>query len=302
MYVYDRYAPISESHKKISFAEAKKIVLDAYSRFSKEFGATARLFFDKNWIHAKPQPGKRGGAYCEYNTPDTHPVVFVNYQETLNDVGTLAHELGHGVNGYMMRGQTVLNFDTPLTLAETASVFGEMLVFDSLKEQIRDPQEKFALYIDKIQETFATVFRQTSMYLFELDLHGTQKRKGELTTEEINQFWVNRQKEMYGNSIDVSGSDQWWSYIPHFLHTPFYVYAYSFGELLVLSLYAQYKKDPVSFVPKYLEMMQTGISKSPQEILKPFGINLSDPKFWQGGINIIKDLVTEAKQIYSKTK
>jgi oligoendopeptidase F len=302
LFVYDRYAPISKSDKTYSFAEAKKIILSSFTKFSKEFGSAAREFFDKKWIHAEVKIGKRGGAYCSYVTPDTHPVVFVNYQGKARDVQTLAHELGHGINAYMMRIQTPLNFNTPLTLAETASVFGEMLVFDDLKETIKDPKEKFALYVEKIQDIFATVFRQTSMYKFEQDFHALQKEKGELTTEEINTIWTKRQKEMFGNSVDISGSEQWWSYVPHFLHTPFYVYAYSFGELLVLSLYAQYKKDPKTFVPKYLELMSAGSSKSPQELLKPFGINLSDRKFWQGGINIIKELVVEAKQIYEQTK
>jgi oligoendopeptidase F len=295
---YDRYAPISKSDKTYNFGEAKEMILKAFEKLSPEFQKAAKDFFDKKWIHAPVQVGKRGGAYCMYITPDTHPVVFVNYMGRARDIQTLAHELGHGINAYMMRKQTTINFDTPLILAETASVFGEMLVFDDLKEKISDPQEKFSLYIDKIQDTFATVFRQTSMYKFEQDFHKLQKQKGELTTEEINKIWIECQKGMFGNSVDNSGQEQWWSYIPHFLHAPFYVYAYSFGELLVLSLYAQYKKDPKSFVPKYLEMMRAGNSKTPQEILKPFGIDLSDRKFWQGGVNIIKDLVSEAKEIY----
>lgn len=302
LYLHDRYAPIAKSDITFSFDEAKRIILTAFEQFNREFADVGRKFFDERWIHAPVQMGKRGGAYCSYVTPDTHPVVFVNYMGKARDVQTLAHELGHGINGYMMRHQTPTNYDTPLILAETASVFGEMLVFDDLKSKVKNQQEMLSLYIDKIQDIFATVFRQTSMYKFEQDMHNLQAKKGELTTEEINTLWIKRQHEMFGDSVDVSGSELWWSYIPHFLHSPFYVYAYSFGELLVLSLYAQYKQDPEGFVPKYLEMMKTGNSKTPQEILKPFGINLSDRKFWQGGVNIIKGLVDEAKLIYKQTK
>ena len=298
LYIYDRYAPIAETQKRYSFEEAKNIVLTAFNRFSPEFGKIAKEFFDKRWIHAPVTTGKRAGAFCASITPDTHPVVLVNYLGKDRDVQTLAHELGHGINGYLSRKQTYLNYDNPLTMAETASVFCEMLVFDDLKERVRDPKEKFAMYMQKIQDTFATVFRQTSMHKFEQDVHRLQKGKGELTTDEINVLWVKRQQEMFGSAVDLSGSEQWWSYIPHFLHTPFYVYAYSFGELMVLSLYAQYKQDPISFVPKYLELMSAGSSKSPKELLAPFGIDLENRKFWEGGLNIIKEMIAEAKEVY----
>jgi oligoendopeptidase F len=302
LFTYDRYAPIAKTQRKYSFAEAKSIILGAFNKFSPEFGRIARLFFDENWIHAPVMLGKQSGAYCAGITPDTHPVVLVNYLGLAESVETLAHELGHGVNDYLMRKQTYINYDTSIPMAETASVFCEMIVFDDLKSKITDPKEKFAMYVGKIQEIFATVFRQTALHKFEEQLHLMQKEKGELTEDEISEIWDNTQKEMFGNSVDLTGSENWWGYISHFVRYPFYVYGYAFGELLVLSLYAQYKKDPKIFVPKYLELMSAGSSKSPQELLKPFGINLSDRKFWQGGINIIKELVVEAKQIYEQTK
>ncbi|MBX4204645.1 MAG: M3 family oligoendopeptidase [Candidatus Doudnabacteria bacterium] len=300
--VYDRYAPIAKTDKKYSYEQAKQIILAAFNKFSPEFGRIAKEFFDKNWIHAPVLAGKQGGAYCAGITPDVHPVILVNFQGLNESVQTLAHELGHGINDYLMSKQTLFNYGVPITLAETASVFCEMLVFDDLKEKTTNPQEKFAMYIQKIQGIFATVFRQTAMHKFEQDIHSLQRQKGELTTEEFKALWIKRQNEMFGKSLDNSGSELWWSYIPHFLHTPFYVYGYAFGELLVLSLYAQYKQDPKPFVPKYLEFMSAGSSQSPQELLRPFGINLSDRKFWEGGINIIKEMIVEAKLIYSQIK
>ena len=302
LYAYDRYAPIAKTEKKYTFEEAKKIILVAFSGFSKEFAKIASDFFDKNWIHAPIMTGKRGGAFCAGIAPDTHPYILINYLGNHDDVQTLAHELGHGINDVFMQKLNYFNYGVSLPMAETASVFCEMIVFDYLKARVKDDKEKFAMYMGKIQEIFATVFRQTSMHKFEQDIHKLQKERGEITEEEFNHLWDKRQKEMFGNSVDLTGSENWWSYIPHLVIWPFYVYAYSFGELLVLSLYAQYKQDPVTFVPKYLEMMSAGSSKSPQEILEPFGIDLADRKFWQGGINIIKELVTEAEQIYKDHK
>ncbi|HYC80073.1 MAG TPA: M3 family oligoendopeptidase [Candidatus Binatia bacterium] len=298
LYEYDRYAPIHESNLKYDYVEAKTIVLDAFKKFSDKFYDAAKLFFDNNWIHAPSMPGKRGGAYCSGGTPDKHPVILLNYQNRLDDVGTLAHELGHGVNDYMMRDLNIINYDTPLVLAETASVFAEMLVFDALKEKISDPKEKFGLYVEKIQSIFATVFRQISMYQFELAFHNARRTKGELSPDDINGIWQKTQTEMFGQSVKFSpGYETWWSYIPHFNHTPFYVYAYAFGELLVLSLYAKYKQEGESFVPKYLELMKAGVTASPQELLKPLGIDLSSREFWEGGIKIIRDMVQETKDL-----
>lgn len=299
MFDYDRYAPIAETEKKLGFEKAKKLVLKTFYDFSPVFGDAAKKFFDKNWIHAPILPGKRGGAYCSYGEPAKHPVILLNYTGTLENVSTLAHELGHGVNAYLMRKQTALNFDTPLVLAETASVFAEMLLFENLKKELKDEKEIFALYIGKLERIIATVHRQISMYRFEQNFHIQKIIQGEIPALEINQIWRKTQERMFGKSVTITSNyDMWWSYIPHFLHAPFYVYAYSFGELLVLSLYAQYKREGEKFVKKYLKLMQAGSIDTPQNLLQPFGIDLKDRKFWEGGIKIIEDLFKEAKRLY----
>ncbi len=292
---YDRYAPLPQSHTSFTFEQAKKIVLDAFNRFSPSFADHAREFFDKKWIDAGVRSGKRGGAFCMFNTTDLHPYVLVNYKGGIDDVTTLAHELGHAVHACLARKQSYLNFDMPLTFAETASVFGEMLVFDALREKITDPKEKISLYLQKIEETFSTVFRQTAMYRFEQDLHALGQEKGELTTEEINARWLVRQREMFGNSVNMRDEyGYWWEYIGHFIHTPFYVYSYAFGEILTLSLFARYRKEGASFVKKYHELFSAGGSKTPTDFLKPFGIDLRDPSFWEQGLAYIDELITEA--------
>lgn len=296
--VYDIYAPVTKSRKKIPYQKARDIVLTSFSQFTPNYKNAAEVFFEKNWIDVGIKEGKRGGAFCEYVTPDLHPYILLNYSGNIRDVLTLAHELGHGVNAFYSRGQTYLNFDWPLILAETASVFSEMLVFDHLKDEL-SREERFALYMSKIEDIFATCFRQISMYQFEQDIHYRRAEKGELTPEEIGVLWNKRRKEMFGDSVEVSPEyNSWWSYIPHFKHTPFYVYAYAFGELLTLSLYNQYKKDREKFIPKYLELLSAGGTKTSQELLKPLGVNLKDEKFWQGGINVIQKLVLEAKAMY----
>ncbi|TSC90127.1 MAG: oligoendopeptidase F [Microgenomates group bacterium Gr01-1014_5] len=298
--VYDVYAPSGKTTKKISYQEAKNITLSSFTKFTPEYSGAAKLFFDNNWIDVGIKEGKRGGAFCEYVTPDLHPFILMNYSGNIRDVLTLAHELGHGVNAYYSRKQTYLNFDWPLILAETASVFAEMLVFDHLKEEL-SPREKFSLYMSKVEDIFATIFRQISMYQFEQDIHYARGKKGELTAEEIGKLWNKRRREMFGNSVEVSDDyNSWWSYIPHFKHTPFYVYAYAFGELLTLSLYNEYKKDKEEFVPKYLELLSAGGTKTPEELLKPLGVNLKDEKFWQGGVDLINNLVRETRKMYAK--
>lgn len=298
LFDYDRYAPVELKTKPISFTEAKKVVLDSFYAFSKEYGKIAEEFFTKGWIDATEREGKRGGAFCSFVTPDLHPYVFMNYHGTMREVFTLAHELGHAIHAYLMRGQSFLNFDTPLTIAETASVFAEMLLFEKLKTNIKDPKEKFALYVGKIESIFATVFRQIAMYRFEQDLHGARREQGELSTDAINAMWRKRQVEMFGKSVTLTaGYDCWWSYIPHFIHTPFYVYAYAFGELMTLALYAQYQKQGGSFVPKYMQLLADGGSKTPDELLKPLGIDLHTRSFWVGGMKVIESLVQELKSL-----
>ncbi|MBI5392032.1 M3 family oligoendopeptidase [Candidatus Woesearchaeota archaeon] len=299
LYDYDRYAPIQEPKEKIPFEKAKEIILTSFSSFSPEYAKIARQFFDNKWIDAATREGKRGGAFCMYVTPDLHPYVLVNYTDKIREVETLAHELGHGVNACLMRKQTGLNFDNPLTLAETSSIFGEMLVFDDLKEKV-SKEEKLSLYIQMIESVFASVFRQTAMYKFEQDVHAARK-KWELSTEEMNTFWRKRQKEMFGNAVELTADyDWWWSYIPHFWESPFYVYAYSFGELLTLALYAKYKKEGKRFVPKYLRLLELGSTVSPKEALAPLGIDLQKKEFWESGIKVIQELIEEAEKLYQE--
>ncbi len=300
---YDRFAPLPETHTSFTFEQAKKIVLDAFGRFSPRMAELAQEFFEKKWIDAGVRPGKRGGAFCMFNTTDLHPYVLVNFKGGIKDVSTLAHELGHAVHACLAREQSYLNFDLPLTFAETASVFGEMLVFDALRESIKDPKEKLALYLDKIEETFSTVFRQTAMYRFEQDLHTLGKEKGELSTEEINARWLVRQREMFGSSVNMRDDyGFWWLYVGHFIETPFYVYSYAFGEILTLSLFARYKKEGEAFVKKYHDLLRAGGSKTPAEFLKPFNIDLQDQSFWEQGLAYVEELVNEAIALADQTK
>ncbi|TSC78636.1 MAG: oligoendopeptidase F [Parcubacteria group bacterium Gr01-1014_29] len=299
LYDYDRYAPVLASEKIYSFDEAREIVLSAYGKFSPVMREKGSEFFEKRWIDAEARHGKRGGAFCSYMTPDTHPVVFLNYLGATKHVLTLAHELGHGVHASLMRKHTLLNFDTPLTIAETASVFGEMLVFDSLRKTL-EGKERVALYMGKIEEIFATVFRQHAMYKFEQDFHTARRSEDELKSERIGELWMSHQKAMFGDSVTMRDDySLWWSYIPHFLHTPFYVYAYTFGELLTLSLYDTYLKtdDKAAFADTYIAMLETGGTKSPQELVDPFGVDLSSKEFWQGGIRVVREMVEEARKL-----
>lgn len=299
LYDYDRYAPLAESEHTYSFEEAQDMVLSAYAAFSPMMRERAEAFFASRWIDAPVSFGKRGGAFCSFGTPDTHPVVFLNYGGTIKHVLTLAHELGHGVHASLMRRQTMLNFETPLTIAETASVFGELLVFDYMRARVSG-EEKRALYAMKLEEIFATVFRQHAMYAFEQDFHAARRQKGERTADEISDLWIQRQQEMFGDSVTLTDDYRiWWSYIPHFLHTPFYVYAYVFGELLVLALYDMYKKteDKEDFARRYLQLLKAGGSQTPEALLQPFGIDLGDKEFWQRGLRVITELVEDMKHI-----
>ncbi len=299
LYDYDRYAPISQSEKRVPFKKAKQIVLKSFGEFSPRFFGIAKEFFDKKWIDAALKDGKNGGAFCFPISPDAHPYALLNYKSGIKDVKTLAHELGHAIHGRLSQEQTYLNYGHTLTLAETASIFSEMLVFDKLKNSLADNKEKFALYVSTIEEMFAAAFRQISMYRFEKELHFNRREKGELLPEEINTMWRKTQKEMFGDSVKLTENyDIWWSYIPHFVRSPFYVYAYAFGQLLTLSLYAKYKNGESGFEEKFINLLKSGQSKSPQELLAPLGINLEDKNFWQEGINIIKKMVSEAKDIY----
>ena len=301
LYDYDRYAPILESEKKIQWDEAQEMVLDSYTDFHSEMGTVTRKFFDNNWIDAAMKPGKRGGAYSASTVPSVHPYVFMNFDGKIRDVQTLAHELGHGVHQYLSREQGALQADTPLTTAETASVFGEMLVFQKLMRKLDDPKEKLALLIGKIDDTIATVFRQVSMNRFEHAMHTHRREKGELTTEDFSNLWRETQEAVYGDSVTLTEEyNLWWSYIPHFLHTPGYVYAYAFGELLVLALYQEYRRSENGFSDKYIEMLRAGGSDWPENIVGKLGLDITQPDFWDNGLSAIEEMIKQAEELAKK--
>ncbi|MFC1845089.1 M3 family oligoendopeptidase [Thermodesulfobacteriota bacterium] len=290
---YDRYAPLPHlPDKKISWQEGRTMVLDAFGKFSPRMAEIAGYFFDKKWIHAPVLEGKRGGAFAHPCVPEVHPYVLVNYTGNLRDVSTVAHELGHGVHQYLAADQGYYNSNTTLVLSETASVFAELLVFNSQLELLENKEERNAFICQKLESIFATVFRQVSMNRFENKVHNARREQGELKSDEVTDMWLKTQREMFGDSVTLSENyGIWWSYIPHFLHTPGYVYSYAFGELLVLALYALYKKDKESFVPKYLELLAAGGSRTPYQLVEPFGVDLDDPVFWNDGLQIIDDLL-----------
>lgn len=301
LYDYDRYAPLLKNRKQVPWDDARKMVLTSYGEFHNEMGEVAGKFFDHQWIDAAIRPGKRGGAYSASTVPSVHPYVFMNYDGQIRDVQTLAHELGHGVHQYLSRQQGVLQAGTPLTTAETASVFGEMLVFQNLMQQLDDPKEQLALLMGKIDDTIATVFRQVSMNRFENAIHTKRREDGELTTEEFSAVWRQTQEQVYGDSVELTDSyDIWWSYIPHFLHTPGYVYAYAFGELLVLALYEEYTRQNNGFAEKYMEMLRTGGADWPENIVAKVGLDITQPDFWSKGLTAIEKMIIRAEQLAEK--
>lgn len=301
LYDYDRYAPLLKNRKQVSWSDAKSMVLESYANFHPEMGSIAGRFFENKWIDAAIRPGKRGGAYAASTVPSVHPYVFMNYDGQLRDVQTLAHELGHGVHQYLSRQQGVLQAGTPLTTAETASVFGEMLVFQSLMQNLEDPKEKLALLVGKIDDTIATVFRQVSMNRFEHAIHTKRRSEGELTTEEFSAAWRSTQEAMYGDAVTLTKAyDIWWSYIPHFLHTPGYVYAYAFGELLVLALYEEYTRRSTGFADKYMKMLETGGADWPHNIVAKVGLDITQPDFWNKGLQSVDKMITRAENLAFK--
>lgn len=301
LHEYDRYAPLKASRRAVSYEEAKKIVLDAYYGFSKKMGMVVEEFYEKNWIDAKVRQGKRGGAFCSSPSPDLHPYVLTNFQGSPRDVMTEAHELGHGAHGMLARGQHFLDYNTPLTTAETASVFGEMLVFESLKNQASSDEERLSLLTGKIEDIIATVFRQIAMYKFEARAHYYFRESGRISTEKLNAWWNEEQQAIFGGSLALRPEHGcWWMYIPHIIHTPFYVYAYAFGELLTLSLYAKYKAGEPDFEERYVKLLSAGGSRSPEELLADFGANPADENFWREGLKVFENFLTEAEELAKK--
>lgn len=298
LFDYDRYAPLPAADRRFSWDEARELVLDAYGRFHPRMAEIAGWFFERRWIDAPPRPGKYGGAFSHGTVPSVHPYILLNYEARPRDVMTLAHELGHGVHQKLSGVQGLLQADTPLTTAETASVFGEMLVFQSLMAQENDPQVRLGMLTAKIEDSFATAFRQIAMNRFEDAIHTARRTEGELTAERFGELWLATQRAMFGDSVTLTDDyGLWWSYIPHFISTPGYVYAYAFGELLVLALYARYREVGPGFADAYIEMLSKGGSDWPHAIVAPLGADLTDPTFWKGGLQILEDLVREAEDL-----
>lgn len=298
---YDRYAPlkIDAPEANYSWEEARQVVHSAYTAFSPRLGEIVNRFFDENWIHAPVLPNKRGGAFASPTVASAHPFVFVNYLGKDRDIMTLAHELGHGVHMYLSgeaQGQTGLY--TPLTTAEMASVFGEMLTFEDLMRRQPDPAVRLKALAHRVEDSFATVFRQVTMNRFEDGMHTARRSEGELPTERINQIWLETQRKMFGDSVTLTDNyGWWWSYIGHFIHTPGYVYAYAFGELLVLALFNVYRKRGADFVPQYLEVLAAGDSDYPDRILAKVGVDLTDPNFWNEGLAFLRGMVEEEERL-----
>jgi oligoendopeptidase F len=295
---WDRNAPLPETPKaEIPWEAARDIVLDAYHGFSPQMSTTAREFFEKNWIDAAARPGKAPGAFAHPTVPSVHPYVLINYMGKPRDVMTLAHELGHGVHQVLAGKQGPLLSQTPLTLAETASVFGEMLTFRHLLAKTADKRERKAMLAQKVEDMINTVVRQIAFYQFERKLHEA-RRKAELTSDEIGALWLSVQAESLGPSIRIGeGYETFWTYIPHFIHSPFYVYAYAFGDCLVNSLYAVYQQQPDGFQEKYFAMLEAGGTKHHSELLAPFGLDASDPGFWAKGLSVIEGLIDELEAL-----
>ncbi len=290
---FDRYAPLpSLPEKEIHWSTCRDIVLSSFADFSPRMAEAGEKFFANNWIHAPLAEGKRGGAFAHPCVPEVHPYLLVNYTGNLQDVSTVAHELGHGVHQVFAASQGHFNSDTPLPLAETASVFAELLVFNNQLAMLSCEEERRAFICQKLESIFATVFRQTAMNRFEQLMHEGRRKHGELSSEQLSQYWLTTQVAMFGDSINLSDDyGLWWSYIPHFLSTPGYVYSYAFGELLVLALYGIYRREGQDFVEKYIELLSAGGSRSPYELMQPFGIDLNSPEFWHTGLQIIEEML-----------
>lgn len=295
---WDRNAPLPQTDNRIiGWDEARSTVLEAYRDFSPRMAEIAGQFFERNWIDAPTRPGKAPGAFAHPTVPSAHPYVLLNYLGKPRDVMTLAHELGHGVHQVLAAQNGALMAPTPLTLAETASVFGEMLTFRKLLAATTDPVQRKVLLANKVEDMINTVVRQIAFYQFERKIHAA-RREGELTTEKINELWLSVQGESLGPAIRLNpGYETFWIYIPHFIHSPFYVYAYAFGDCLVNSLYGVYENAGDGFVEKYFALLSAGGSKNYRELLAPFGLDASDPAFWQYGLNLIDGFITELEAL-----
>jgi oligoendopeptidase F len=294
---YDRMAPVATEDQRIGYADAKELVLDCYRGFSPELGEAAAGFFSGDYIDAPPAAGKRGGAFCAYTVPSAHPYVMLNYTSRSGDVLTMAHELGHGVHATLARPQGIFQFTGPLTLAETASIFGETIVLGRLLERAPSARERLSLLANSLDGAIAAVFRQVAMNRFEHAVHTNRREVGELPTDRFNELWLETQSDLLGDAVELDDDyGLWWSYIPHFIDTPGYVYAYAYGHLLALSVYRSYEEQGEGFVPSYLDLLRAGGSRSPEELAEIVGVDLSDPGFWGSGLDLIERQLEAAER------
>jgi oligoendopeptidase F len=297
MELYDQYAPYADSANNVSWDEARLMVLESYGAMHPSFREHAQTFFDRRWIDAEPRPGKRGGAYCSSVSPKLHPYVLCSYTGSPRDAMTVAHELGHGLHGMLARSQSLFNYHSTLPLAETASVFGEMMVFDQLAAREPDPRARLGLVAGKIEDSFATVFRQTVLTRFEQGAFDA-RTQARLTPEKLGDVWLNANRPYYGDSVRLTPGYEWgWSYIPHFIHSRFYCYAYVFGQLLVLALYRIYQEEGQAFVPKFVKLLESGGSDTPEKLLAPLGVDFRSESFWQKGFDELRRLVNWSKEL-----
>jgi oligoendopeptidase F len=293
---YDRMASVTAEDERVEWPRARDMVLESYGAFSDELGDLTRRFFDESWIDGPVRPSKRGGAFCAYTVPSVHPYVMLNYTYKRRDVLTLAHELGHGVHAALGARQGIFHMATPLTMAETASVFGETLVFGRLLEQASTPESRLALLAESIEGSIATVFRQVAMNRFEHLVHTERRQAGELAVDRFGELWAESQTELLGDAVELTeGYRSWWSYVPHFIGSPGYVYAYAYGQLLALAVYGRYEEEGESFVPSYLELLEAGGSRSPEELGRIVGVDLADPGFWERGLDIVERQLDDAE-------
>jgi oligoendopeptidase F len=294
LHEWDRYAPLEDATRELSWTEAKELVLGSYHRFSDRAGELVGEFFEQPWIDAALGESKRGGAFCMGATPRYHPFVMMNYTGKLNDALTLAHELGHGLHDRLARRQTIFDYHPPLTLAETASVFGETLTFDRIMAEESDPKIRLSMLCDQVEGAFATVFRQVSMNRFENAAHTRRRTEGELSPEQLGEIWQEVLQPMFGDSLRLTDDHKsWWSYVGHFYFAPGYVYAYAFGNLLALSVYRRYQESGPAFVDRYLEFLAAGGSRRPDELVRTLDMDITDPGFWDAGLTILDGMVKQ---------
>ena len=294
---FDRFAPVSTDTQRTSWDEARRVVVGAYAAFSDEAGTIVSRFFDDNWIDGPVRPDKRTGAFCATTVPGVHPYVLMNYTGDRRSILTLAHELGHGLHGVLAQPLGLFNSSTPLTTAETASVFGEALTFELLLANEDDPRRRLDLLTGRIEDAIATTFRQIAMNRFEHAVHTERREQGEVSSERIGELWLEAQTTLFGDSVSVEGYTPWWSYIPHFTGTPGYVYAYAYGYLLSLAIYRRYVTEGDSMVGPYLDLLRAGGSRPPEELARIVGLDLTDPAIWASGIDALSEELDEAERL-----